>query len=361
MLLYTPYVAEAGTSCAEPSAVKLSRARFQYDTVVDDCTAAVELDPSYVKALLRRAQASERLEKYDLALEGDVPFRIPGRAQVLRVSSGASFLSPDATFSCPGGAEFRLQRRYFGHAACSESRFRSSTAVVARRGRRRVSCFGQGSSHLHTVRGLYPLLLSTFAAFRRRADAKALLEIDPSLRSAKESVGRLEKLQNEKNERMKEEAIGEFSRGMVPPERSLLCRRTLAALMMGAAIDGARLFVYELHVVPKSCYSFTSIRTCHILCCSVGSKTRTGKLAGSRPYTAATSMIPTNVRLCRLRRESSCCRSTFGCLFSAVRQSRLVAQIAIAVAVVCPFFGLVNVRAELPFSSHVSAAVRTRC
>lgn len=41
-------------------------------------------------------------------------------------------------------------------------------------------------------------------------DAKALVEIDPSLRSAKESVPRLEKLQNDKNEKMKEEALGEF-------------------------------------------------------------------------------------------------------------------------------------------------------
>lgn len=43
----------------------------QYETVVEDCTAALELDPRYVKALLRRAQANENLEKYDLALAGD--------------------------------------------------------------------------------------------------------------------------------------------------------------------------------------------------------------------------------------------------------------------------------------------------
>ena len=50
-----------------------------------------------------------------------------------------------------------------------------------------------------------------FAAFRRRADAKAVQEIDPSSRSAKDSVARLEKLQHDKNEKMKEEAIGELS------------------------------------------------------------------------------------------------------------------------------------------------------
>lgn len=46
----------------------------QYEAVVDDCTAALELNPRYVKALLRRAQANEKLEKYDVALEGNYTF-----------------------------------------------------------------------------------------------------------------------------------------------------------------------------------------------------------------------------------------------------------------------------------------------
>ena len=53
-------------------------------------------------------------------------------------------------------------------------------------------------------------VLSSLRLFRRRADAKAVSEIDPSSRSAKDSVARLEKLHHEKNEKMKEEAIGEF-------------------------------------------------------------------------------------------------------------------------------------------------------
>ncbi|CAN0472643.1 unnamed protein product, partial [Ectocarpus sp. 8 AP-2014] len=36
------------------------------------------------------------------------------------------------------------------------------------------------------------------------------LKLDPSLRLAKESVPRLEKLHNDKNEKMKEEAIGKL-------------------------------------------------------------------------------------------------------------------------------------------------------
>lgn len=59
---------------------------------------------------------------------------------------------------------------------------------------------------------------SLFCLLHCGADAKDVLEIDPSLRLAKESVPRLEKLQNDKNERMKEEAIGEFHRRRVPTE-----------------------------------------------------------------------------------------------------------------------------------------------
>ncbi|CAM9894116.1 unnamed protein product [Choristocarpus tenellus] len=41
-------------------------------------------------------------------------------------------------------------------------------------------------------------------------DVKELLEIDPGLRTAKESAPRLEKLQKEKMEKMKDEAIGKL-------------------------------------------------------------------------------------------------------------------------------------------------------
>ena len=64
---------------------------LQYDSVVEDCTAALELDPRYVKALLRRQQANERLEKYDLAAEGEFshPMPVAGVGVALVVSSQA--------------------------------------------------------------------------------------------------------------------------------------------------------------------------------------------------------------------------------------------------------------------------------
>lgn len=66
------------------------------------------------------------------------------------------------------------------------------------------------------------MLSCFFCLLRFRVDAKDLLEIDPGLRLAKESVPRLEKLQNDKNELMKEEAIGEFCRTEVPTESAQL-------------------------------------------------------------------------------------------------------------------------------------------
>jgi len=44
------------------------RLQSKYELAVEDCTASVELDPRYVKAYMRRAQAYENLEDLDAAL-----------------------------------------------------------------------------------------------------------------------------------------------------------------------------------------------------------------------------------------------------------------------------------------------------
>jgi len=41
-----------------------------YKGAVQESSKALELDPNYVKALLRRAQANESLEKFEEALTG---------------------------------------------------------------------------------------------------------------------------------------------------------------------------------------------------------------------------------------------------------------------------------------------------
>ena len=41
-----------------------------YEEAVKESTKALELEPNYVKALVRRAQAAEKLEKYEDALAG---------------------------------------------------------------------------------------------------------------------------------------------------------------------------------------------------------------------------------------------------------------------------------------------------
>ena len=40
-----------------------------FDGVISDCTAVLEVDPENVKALIRRAQAFEGLERYRFALQ----------------------------------------------------------------------------------------------------------------------------------------------------------------------------------------------------------------------------------------------------------------------------------------------------
>jgi hypothetical protein len=43
----------------------------KYQEVVEDCDAALKLDPKYLKALNRRAMALEGLEKWEEALRGE--------------------------------------------------------------------------------------------------------------------------------------------------------------------------------------------------------------------------------------------------------------------------------------------------
>lgn len=42
----------------------------KYEDAVKECTKAVELNPSYLKALIRRAEAHEKLEHFEEAITG---------------------------------------------------------------------------------------------------------------------------------------------------------------------------------------------------------------------------------------------------------------------------------------------------
>ena len=44
----------------------------EYELVVEDCTAALELKPDYVKVIARRMLANEKLEKFEEALTGTI-------------------------------------------------------------------------------------------------------------------------------------------------------------------------------------------------------------------------------------------------------------------------------------------------
>ncbi|CAM9365221.1 unnamed protein product [Chrysoparadoxa australica] len=68
------YAPEDGTCNEDRAVYYCNRAACslhlkEYEEVVNDCSQALELKEGYMKALTRRAQAYEALEKYDLALE----------------------------------------------------------------------------------------------------------------------------------------------------------------------------------------------------------------------------------------------------------------------------------------------------
>lgn len=48
----------------------------KYEDSIKECTKALDLNPSYMKALLRRADAHEKLEHYEEAVAGIVGLQL---------------------------------------------------------------------------------------------------------------------------------------------------------------------------------------------------------------------------------------------------------------------------------------------
>jgi len=46
----------------------------KYENTVKECTKALELNPMYVKALVRRGEAHEKLEHFEEAIAGEFKF-----------------------------------------------------------------------------------------------------------------------------------------------------------------------------------------------------------------------------------------------------------------------------------------------
>lgn len=44
----------------------------KHEETIKECTKALELNPTYLKALLRRAEAREKLEQYEESIAGNV-------------------------------------------------------------------------------------------------------------------------------------------------------------------------------------------------------------------------------------------------------------------------------------------------
>uniref|UniRef100_A0A3B3Z5Q2 Uncharacterized protein n=1 Tax=Poecilia mexicana TaxID=48701 RepID=A0A3B3Z5Q2_9TELE len=71
-LSYTQALALCPVSCSRERAVLFSNraaARLHLDEAISDCSRAIDLDPEYLRALLRRAELYEKSEKLDEALE----------------------------------------------------------------------------------------------------------------------------------------------------------------------------------------------------------------------------------------------------------------------------------------------------
>lgn len=48
----------------------------KYENTIKECTKALELNPTYVKALVRRGEAHEKLEHFEEALAGEFKFHM---------------------------------------------------------------------------------------------------------------------------------------------------------------------------------------------------------------------------------------------------------------------------------------------
>ncbi len=86
-----PVAFEFGTACYKQIS--------NFDGVISDCSAVLEVDPDNVKALIRRAQAFEGVERYRFALQDvktvlQMPFSQVGKAN----------------FDLCNGMQYRLQR-----------------------------------------------------------------------------------------------------------------------------------------------------------------------------------------------------------------------------------------------------------
>lgn len=46
----------------------------KYENTIKECTKALELNPAYVKALVRRGEAHEKLEHFEEAIAGEFKF-----------------------------------------------------------------------------------------------------------------------------------------------------------------------------------------------------------------------------------------------------------------------------------------------